>query len=100
MILSRLSTYLRERRRASVADMALALESSPEALGPMLDTLERKGRVRRIEGESGCGSTCCKCDPATVAVYEWAAAENSGAGQPGAPQPGAPQPGARQPGAG
>jgi len=84
MILSRLSNYLRERRRASLADMALALKSTPEALGPMLDTLERKGRVRRIEGEAGCGSTCCKCDPAAVVVYEWAAAETSAAVQPGA----------------
>jgi hypothetical protein len=91
MMLSRLSTYLRERRRASVADMALALESTPEALGPMLDTLERKGRVRRIEGEPGCGSTCCKCDPATVALYEWAGAaatQAAGVGRSGARQPG------------
>jgi len=91
MMLSRLSTYLRERRRASVADMALALESTPEALGPMLDTLERKGRVRRIDGEPGCGSTYCKCDPATVALYEWAGAaatQAAGVGRSGARQPG------------
>ncbi|ENO88632.1 FeoC-like transcriptional regulator [Thauera linaloolentis] len=76
MILSRLSAYLRERRRASVADMAHALESTPEALGPMLGTLERKGRVRRIVGAaSGCGTTCCKCDPETLVVYEWAGSE-------------------------
>lgn len=71
-MLSRLSNYVRERRRVNVADMALALESTPEALVPMLDTLERKGRVRKIEGAPGCGSTCCKCDSAKVVVYEWA----------------------------
>ena len=87
MILSRLSAYLRERRRASVADLALALESSPEALGAMLDTLERKGRIRKIQSAPGCGSSCCKCNPATVTVYEWAGATPSGAVdtmQPGA----------------
>ncbi len=52
--------------------LVLALESSPEALGVMLATIERKGRVRKIEGGPGCATSCCKCDPATVAVYEWA----------------------------
>ncbi|MFT3717435.1 FeoC-like transcriptional regulator [Pseudorhodoferax sp.] len=77
MILSCRSNYWRERRRASMADMALALESTPEALEP---TLERNAHARRIEGELGCGSTCCRSDPATVAVYEWTAPETSGAG--------------------
>ena len=42
MILSRLSNYLRERRRASLVEMAYGLDSTPEALVPMLATLERK----------------------------------------------------------
>ncbi|HAG75291.1 MAG TPA: sugar metabolism transcriptional regulator [Thauera sp.] len=78
MILSRLGNYLRERRRASVADMANGLGSTPAALEPMLATLERKGRVRRLAAASACGTTCCKCDPATVAVYEWAGDERAG----------------------
>lgn len=72
MILSRLSDYLRERRRASVADMAIGLDSTPSALEPMLATLERKGRVRRVAAAAGCGTSCCKCDPASAIVYEWA----------------------------
>ncbi len=72
MILSRLSDYLRTRRRASVADMAISLECSAAALEPMLVTLERKGRVRRLAAPSACGTTCCKCDPASVTLYEWA----------------------------
>lgn len=39
MILSRLSDYLRDRRRASLADMAIGLDSTSSALEPMLATL-------------------------------------------------------------
>lgn len=72
MILTRLSDYLRERRRASVADMAIGLDSTASALEPMLATLERKGRVRRVAPAAGCGTSCCKCDPESTLVYEWA----------------------------
>ena len=42
----------------------------------MLDMLERKGRIRKLPEGSSCGSkSCCKCDPATVALYEWAGSE-------------------------
>lgn len=72
MILSRLSDYLRERRRASLADMAIGLDSAASALEPMLATLERKGRVRRVAPAVGCGTSCCTCDPASTVVFEWA----------------------------
>ena len=45
MIITDLSQYLRRHRRASVADMAMGLGTSAEALAPMLDMLERKGRI-------------------------------------------------------
>ena len=70
MILSRLSDYLRQQRRASVADLALGLDASPDALRAMLGTLQRKGRVRRLDGPR-CASGCCKCDPASLELYEW-----------------------------
>ena len=54
MILSRLSSYLRERHRASIADMANGLDSTVGALESMLATLERKGRVRRVAAAAGC----------------------------------------------
>ncbi len=73
MILSRVSDYLRERHRASVIDMAHGLDATPEALKGMLAILERKGRVRRLPAGTGCGSGCCKCDPATLEMYEWVA---------------------------
>ena len=73
-MLSHLSDYLRQHGRASLADLALALDSTPTALEGMLAILERKGRVRRLASSPGCGTTCCQCDAAPVAVYEWCGA--------------------------
>ncbi len=69
MILTRISDTLRQRRRASVIDLARSLEATPEAIEDMLAILARKGRVRRLPG-SACGG-CGKCDAGNLAVYEW-----------------------------
>ncbi|MHB1360815.1 MAG: FeoC-like transcriptional regulator [Rhodocyclaceae bacterium] len=71
MILSRVNDYLRERRRASLMDMAHGLDASPDALREMLAILERKGRVRRLPSGTACGGGCCKCNPADSELYEW-----------------------------
>ncbi len=70
MMLSKVSAYLRERKRASVQDMSYALVVAPDALKAMLGTLERKGKVRRLPCGTACGS-CGKCDPRTIDIYEW-----------------------------
>ncbi|MBI5782085.1 MAG: FeoC-like transcriptional regulator [Rhodocyclales bacterium] len=72
MILSRLSHTLRQQRRASLDDLATALQAAPEAVEAMLATLERKGRVRRLPAGSSCGKSCCACDPKRLQIYEWA----------------------------
>lgn len=71
MILSEIGQYLRLHGRASLRDLATATGSTPEAVEAMLATLERKGRVRRLPAGSTCGTSCCQCDPATLALYEW-----------------------------
>ncbi|MEB4591662.1 FeoC-like transcriptional regulator [Candidatus Thiothrix sp. Deng01] len=71
MILSKVTAYLRERKRASVQDMSFALAAAPDALQAMLATLERKGRVRRLPAGSACGGGCHKCAPHSVEIYEW-----------------------------
>lgn len=71
MMLSKVSNYLREHKRASVQDMSYALEAAPDALKAMLDTLERKNRVRRLPSGTACGGGCSKCDPHSVEIYEW-----------------------------
>ncbi|MBU1425060.1 MAG: FeoC-like transcriptional regulator [Gammaproteobacteria bacterium] len=70
MIIARVSDYLKERGRASLQDMALGLDTSPDALRDMLAILERKGRVLRLPSGTGC-SGCSKCQPADIELYEW-----------------------------
>jgi len=73
MILADLRHYLQQRGQASLADMALHFDTTPDALRGMLDLWVRKGRVRRQSASSACGTGCCKCDPATVDIYCWTA---------------------------
>ena len=76
MILSELTDYLAQHRRAALTDMANRFGSSPDALRAMLDVLVRKGRVRRIGAGPACASGCCGCDQAsaeTHETYEWIA---------------------------
>ena len=71
MILSRVSHYLRQHRRASLYDMVNGIGSTSEVIAVMLVTLERKERVRLLPAGSSCGNFCCKCNPTTLAIYEW-----------------------------
>ncbi len=70
MILSRVSDYMKQHRRASVLDLAHGLDAAPDALKGMLGILERKGRVRRLSAGTACNG-CPKCDPNSVELYEW-----------------------------
>ena len=78
MVISQLSEYLQRHRRASVGDMALHLDSSPDTVQAMLDLLERKRRVRRVADARGSCGSCggCASNCATNAVYEWALPES------------------------
>lgn len=71
MILSDLTNYLSEHRRAALLDISHRLDSDPQALRMMLAMLERKGRVRKLPAGTTCGGGCTKCDPASVEIYEW-----------------------------
>jgi hypothetical protein len=71
MILSNLTTYLAEQKRASLLDLSNRFGSEPEALRGMLAVLQRKGRARKLPAGTACGGACCKCDPASIEIYEW-----------------------------
>ena len=71
MILSDIKRYLSERGQATLADMALHFQSSPDAVRGMLEVWAGKGKVRRHLTDPSCGSSCSKCDPASVEIYEW-----------------------------
>lgn len=71
MILSELTAYLIEQKRAALPDISLHFDSDQEALRLMLSLLERKGRVRKLPEGTACGGGCSKCDPASIEIYEW-----------------------------
>ena len=71
MILSDIKRYLSVRGQATLADMALHFQSSPDAVRGMLEVWAGKGKVRRHLAAASCGSSCSKCDPASVEIYEW-----------------------------
>jgi predicted ArsR family transcriptional regulator len=70
MILSELKSYLRQRKRASLPDMANRFDADAEALRGMLGVLENKGLVRKLSQQTACGSGCGKCDQAGFELYE------------------------------
>lgn len=71
MILSELRDYLKTHKQAALLDMAHRFDTDPEALRGMLDRWVDKGRVEKLPAGSTCGDGCCKCDPATLEIYEW-----------------------------
>lgn len=71
MILSNLTDYLAEHKRAALTDISYHFDSDPEALRMMLSMLERKGRVRKLPAGTICGGGCSKCEPASIEIYEW-----------------------------
>lgn len=71
MILSKLTNYLKLNRRAAVTDMSGILDTSPDALRAMLARLETKGMVKRLPAGTSCGSSCSKCKPQEIELYEW-----------------------------
>ncbi|MGH8558992.1 MAG: FeoC-like transcriptional regulator [Methylococcales bacterium] len=71
MVLSEVRNYLRENRRVVLADLANRFNMDPDALRGMLQKWVSKGKVRKVSGNTGCSGGCCKCDPATLELYEW-----------------------------
>jgi putative ferrous iron transport protein C len=71
MILSEVRDYLRERGQASLRDLALHFDASPEALRGMLAHWVLRGQVSRHRATGACGDSCTQCDPAAVELYAW-----------------------------
>lgn len=71
MILSRVSDYLKQHKRASLLDMSIGLDTDAEALRGMLDVLQRKGRVNKLPSGTACGGGCTKCSTDTIELYAW-----------------------------
>ena len=66
-MLSAVIRLLQERGALSVQEIALALDMDSGALRPMLDTLEHKGRIMKVElpCSPGCAGGCTESDAMT-----------------------------------
>jgi hypothetical protein len=71
MILSELRDYLKQQQRVSLADLVNHFHVDADALRGMLKKWIAKGSVRMVTMESACGTSCCKCDPSLIELYEW-----------------------------
>ena len=71
MILSELRDYLKQQHRLSLLEMANHFDTDADALRGMLSKWVSKGKVKRIDMGTSCGTSCCKCDPAMTEIYEW-----------------------------
>ena len=71
MILSDIKRYLMSQKQATLADIALHCDASPDAVRGMLEQWIRKGKVAKTLAGSSCGGSCTRCDPAAVEIYQW-----------------------------
>ena len=71
MILSDIRDYLEEKGEATLSDVALHFDITPDAARGMLEVWMRKGKVSRRSVSASCGSSCNQCDPAATEVYAW-----------------------------
>ena len=78
MILSEIKQYLAERGQATLGDIAVHFDAPPDAVRGMMEQWIRKGKVRRYNASSACGSSCSKCDPASTEIYEWTGPHEGG----------------------
>lgn len=77
MILSELRAYLQVHKRAALLDMAHHFDTEPDAIRGMLNKWVAKGRVIKLPQDTQCGSSCSKCDPATIEIYEWVSSDRA-----------------------
>ncbi len=66
-MLSEIINLLSEHGARSVQEISLALEVDPSALRPMLEMLDGKGKITKVElpCKSGCGGGCTGSDSMT-----------------------------------
>nr|VFJ58191.1 MAG: FeoC like transcriptional regulator [Candidatus Kentron sp. FM]VFJ68068.1 MAG: FeoC like transcriptional regulator [Candidatus Kentron sp. FM]VFK13860.1 MAG: FeoC like transcriptional regulator [Candidatus Kentron sp. FM] len=70
-MLVEIRSYLSQRRRASLDDLANHFDMPPDAMRPMLEHWVRKGKAARHAVTDGCSSGCGKCAESVGEIYEW-----------------------------
>ncbi len=67
-MLSSIRDFMQGRPTANISEIALHLDSSPEAVRGMIGIWERKGRMIKLP--LPCGN-CTQCDTGTTEIYQW-----------------------------
>ncbi len=71
-MLSALKHYLVAAKTANMAELAVVLDASPDAIRAMLSHWIRKGRVERVVNCMGaCSQSCAGCNPHLLERYAW-----------------------------
>ncbi len=71
-MLKKIQEFLRDGGTACLSDIALHLGADPEAVRPMLEMLEVRGRIRRIGAgpeRKSCGG-CTRCLPESLELWQ------------------------------
>lgn len=71
--LSDLKSFMVERRRASLNEIAMHFDTPASAVRPMLEQWIAKGRLRKLDVAGGCGKagSGCSCSQPPSEVFEW-----------------------------
>jgi len=71
-MLLEIKEYLKARKQASLADLAVHFDADPASLRSMLDHFVRKGNVTKSEAPGGCAGGCagCRCG-GVLEIYQW-----------------------------
>ncbi len=71
---SEVKTYLKQRRRSSLSEMAVPFGVAEDTMRALLEPWVAKSKVHRIESPADCGGSCsksCCCGTLPAAIYEW-----------------------------
>ena len=71
MDLIALKQYLRSRKLTPLQDAAHHFKVDTETIRPLFDFWYRKGKLRKCVDTQGICQGCCKCDPASIEIFEW-----------------------------
>lgn len=69
-MLTEIIKLLKERGPMSLAELARHFQTEVSAMEGMLATLERKGRIQRLENKCSRCKGCAEVNPAVAAIFK------------------------------
>ena len=70
MLLS-IKAFLKERKSADLQELSFYFCKHPDTIRFLLAHWIRKGKIRYLVKDKGCGTKCQACQPQSVEVYQW-----------------------------